>query len=63
MGKRPRDAQAAGSWVFRDIPRGLMHRVKVAAAIEQKSIKQFLMDLAEQRLAEMERKGLLPKGH
>jgi len=32
------------------------------AAYEHKTVKQLLMDLARARLAEMERKGILPKG-
>ncbi len=54
--------EKGGSWVFRDIPRDLMHRIKVAAAIEKKSVKQLLIELAEAHLEEMDRKGLLPKG-
>jgi len=52
----------AGSWVFRDIPRELMHKVKVAAAVERKSVKQLLIDLSEAHIEELEKKGLLPKG-
>ena len=32
------------------------------AAYEHKTIKQFLMDLARARLAEMEKRGILLKG-
>jgi hypothetical protein len=39
-----------------------MHRMKVAAAVEKKTMKQLLFELAEAHLAEMERKGILPKG-
>jgi porphobilinogen deaminase len=52
----------AGSWVFRDIPRELMHKVKVAAAVQRKSVKQLLIELSEAHIEELERKGLLPKG-
>jgi hypothetical protein len=34
----------------------------MAAVYEGKTVKQFLMDLARARLAEMEKKGILPKG-
>jgi ketosteroid isomerase-like protein len=37
-------------------------RGMIAAAYEGKTVKQWLMDLARMRLAEMEKKGLLPKG-
>ena len=39
-----------------------MQRVKMAAAYEGKTVKQWLMDLARARLAEMEKRGILPKG-
>jgi hypothetical protein len=52
----------AGAWNFRDIPRDLMRRVKMAAAHEGKSVKDFLMGLARTRLDQLERKGILPKG-
>jgi len=34
----------------------------MAAAHEGKTVKDFLIELAKQRLAELERKGILPKG-
>jgi len=34
----------------------------MAVAYEGKTVKQFLMDLARARLAEMEKRGILPKG-
>ncbi len=55
-------AEDKGAWNFREIPSGLMQRVKMAAAYEGKSVKQWLMDLARMKLAEMEKKGILPKG-
>jgi len=45
-----------GPWIFRDIPRGLMAKVKMAAAYERKTVKRFLMDLARVRIKEMEKK-------
>jgi hypothetical protein len=60
-GKEPKE-QDRGAWVVRDIPRETMHRTRIAAAIERKRMKQFLLDLVEAHLQEMEKKGLLPKG-
>ncbi len=59
-GKAPEDK--GGSWIFRNIPRDLMKKAKIAAAIEGKSIKALLMEALETRLQELERKGILPKG-
>jgi hypothetical protein len=52
----------AGTWIVKEVPRDLMHRMKVAAAVEKKTLKQLLFELAEAHLADMEKKGLLPKG-
>lgn len=54
-------AEGTGAWNFRDIPRGLMAKVKMAAAYERKTVKRFLMDLAQARVAELEKRGILPK--
>ncbi len=60
MARPPADDK--GAWNFRDIPRSLMQRTKMAAAYEGKTVKRFLMDLARARLAEMEKRRILPKG-
>lgn len=39
-----------------------MRKVKMAAAHEGKTVKQFLIELADARIEELERKGILPKG-
>ena len=57
---KPQDDNG-GSWVFRGIPRELIHKIKVAAAVERKSVKQLLIDLSRAHLEELEKKGLLPK--
>ena len=54
--------EGTGAWNFRDIPRDLMRKVKMAAAHEGKSVKDFLIELAEGKIQELERKGILPKG-
>ncbi len=51
-----------GSWIFRDIPRDLMKRAKIAAAVEGKSIKALLLEALEGKIQDLEKKGLLPKG-
>ena len=52
----------AGSWVLRDIPRELMHKMKIAAAVQRKSVKQLLIELSQEHIQELEKKGMLPKG-
>ncbi len=51
-----------GTWIFRDIPRNLMRRAKAAAAIQGKTVKGLTIELMEEYLKEMEKKGILPKG-
>ena len=60
MTRQPPEGTVA--WNFRDIPRDLMRLVKMAAAHEGKTVKEFLIELAEKRVEELERKGISPKG-
>lgn len=53
--------EGTGAWNFRDIPRDLMRKVKMAAAHEGKTVKDFLIELARERIEALERKGILPK--
>jgi uncharacterized protein (DUF1778 family) len=39
-----------------------MRKVKMAAAHEGKTVKEFLLELAQAKVEELERKGILPKG-
>ena len=59
MARSPADD--TGAWNFREIPRELMRRVKMAAAHEGKTVKDFLVELAQARIDELVRKGILPK--
>jgi len=52
----------AGTWIVRNIPADLMRRTRMAALVERKTVRQLLMDLVEEHLLELERRGLLPKG-
>jgi hypothetical protein len=61
MSKLKDPNEPAGSWVFRDIPRDLMIKMKIAAAVQRKSVKQLLIDLSREHIEELEKKGLLPK--
>ncbi|HWF61450.1 MAG TPA: hypothetical protein VN666_14215 [Nitrospira sp.] len=54
-------SEGTGAWNFRDIPRDLMRRVKMAAAHEGKSVKDFLIELAGAKIQDLERKGILPR--
>jgi hypothetical protein len=46
----------------RDIPRSTLYRLKMAAAAEEKTIKDLVLELIDQKIQDLEKKGLLPKG-
>ena len=60
MSRDSKDHQ--GTLNIRGIPKDLVYRLKMAAAAEHRSVKGFLLALVEERLQELERKGILPKG-
>jgi len=57
-----KDQDEAGVWNFREVPREIIVKAKIQAAVENKSVKALLMDLVEAHRQELEKKGLLPKG-
>ncbi len=59
---KPKDKDKTGVWNFREVPRDLIVKAKIEAALENKSVKALLMDLVEAYWQELEKKGLLPKG-
>jgi len=61
MAKKAENSEKGGAWIFRDIPRDLMKRAKIAAAVEGKTIKALLLEALDGKLQELEKKGLLPK--
>lgn len=60
MSKKP-SVENSANLNLRNIPRNIYFRVKMAAAAEQRSVKDLVLDLIEAKLQEMEKKGLLPK--
>jgi hypothetical protein len=62
MAKKSVSEQKGGAWIFRNIPRDLMKRAKIAAAVEGKTIKALILEALDGKIQELEKKGLLPKG-
>jgi plasmid stability protein len=60
MAKRNPDKHQ-GTLNIRQIPKEVIFRLKMAAAAEHRTVKGFILVLIEERLLELERKGLLPK--
>ena len=61
MPKKERSADT-GTINMREIPRNILVKMKMAAALERRTLKGFLLALAEERIQDLEKKGLLPKG-
>ena len=50
-----------GTLNIRGIPKETIFRLKMAAAAEHRSVKGFLRAMIEERIHDLEKKGLLPK--
>jgi hypothetical protein len=59
---RAKSETATGTWIIRNVPAELMLRTRMAALLHpKKTVRALLMELAEAHLAELEKKGVLPK--
>ena len=47
---------------LRETPRALSRKIKAAAALEGKSMRVYVLDLLQDHVTELEKKGQLPKG-
>ncbi len=56
-----KEPEESGVWNFRQVPKNVIVKAKIEAAIENKSVKALLMDLVEAHWQELDRKGILPK--
>jgi hypothetical protein len=59
--RRKEKTDHQGTINIRGVPKDLVYRMKQAALVERRTVKGFLLTLAEERIQELERKGLLPK--
>lgn len=46
----------------RGMPRDLLAKLKAAAALQQKTLGEYIQEMCEGHVQELERKGILPKG-
>jgi hypothetical protein len=51
-----------GTLNIRGIPKETVFRLKMAAAAEHRTVKGFILALIDERIQELEKKGVLPKG-
>ena len=61
MPKKPTEDRSA-NLNLRNIPRNTLYRLKMAAAAEQRTVKDLVLELIEGKSQDQEKKGLLPKG-
>jgi len=51
-----------GNLNLRGIPRTMLFRLQMAAAAEHRTVKDLVLELIEEKIQELEKKGILPKG-
>jgi hypothetical protein len=61
MPKSPRSEEDAVLFV-RGMPRDLLAKLKAVAALQQKTLGEYIQEMCEAHVQELEKKGLLPKG-
>ena len=62
MSKQPKPDDDAAVLFVRGMPRDLLAKLKGAAALQQKTLGEYIQEMCEAHVQELERKGLLPKG-
>lgn len=62
MLKSLRAADDAAVLFVRGMPRGLLVNLKAAAALQQKTLGEYIQAMCEAQVEDLEMKGLLPKG-
>ena len=62
MPKSPQSDEDAAVLFVRGMPRELLAKLKAAAALHQKTLDDYIKDMCEEHVQELEKKGLLPKG-
>lgn len=62
MPRKPAKQNDSAAIHLRGIPREIFYRLKMAAAAEQKTVRELLLGLIRGKIQDLERKGTLPKG-
>lgn len=62
MPKPPRPNDDAAVLFVRGMPRDLLAKLKAAAALHQNTLGEYIKEMCEEHVQELEKKGLLPKG-
>jgi predicted DNA-binding protein len=62
MAKSQRSEENAAVLFVRQFPKGLLLKLKAAAALDGKTLAQYIENMCEAHVEELERRGHLPKG-
>jgi hypothetical protein len=62
MTKPLRPDDDAAVLFVRGMPREILAKLKAAAALQQKTLGEYIKEMCEGHVQELERKGILPKG-
>jgi hypothetical protein len=62
MPKLPRPDDDAAVLFVRGVPRDLLAKLKAAAALEQQTLGEYIQEMCVERVQDLERKRILPKG-
>lgn len=62
MAKSPRSEEDGAVLFVRQFPKGLLGKLKAAAALGGKTLSQYVVEMFEAHVEELEKKGQLPKG-
>ncbi len=62
MPKKPPDEPDSTVLYLRDTPRDVARKLKAAAALQGKSLTAYVKEVLKDHVAELERKGQLPRG-
>jgi len=59
---RGEEKKEGGMVYVRDVPPDVQRKLKAAAALQGKTLQQYLLELYQAHVADLERKGIVPKG-
>lgn len=62
MPKSPRPDDDAAVLFVRGMPRDLLAKLKAAAALHQKTLGEYIKEMCDGHVQELEDRGILPKG-
>jgi len=62
MATTPRSDDDTAVLFVRGMPRDLLAKLKAAAALHQMTLGDYIKDLCQVHVQELEKKGILPKG-